>query len=363
MKLWNKILVMLSGAAAAAMLFSGTALAAETRTKISSLTLNVASEIEAGDDSDSVEVTTSTAHCTVSEVNVLNNNGNWKVGDQPKVEVTVEADSDYYFDTIGKSRLSLKGSSAEYSSYRRKDNNSIIIFVIRLGKLDGRLELENVEWKDDVTPTARWDEDTGVKKFQVRLYRGTSAVGDTVTVSSKSYNFAGSITREGEYTFKVRAVGTNKKGDWYESDTFYVSEEDLPEIRKKAQNSSSSGSSGSSSSSESGKQTSTSTNGKDGIITPGGTNGANGSWQHDGNGWWFRFSDGGYPKGGWLQIGPAWYCFDGNGYMRTGWIHASNGNYYYCDERPGSGQGALLFNQQTPDGYWVNEKGIWVPGA
>lgn len=38
-------------------------------------------------------------------------------------------------------------------------------------------------------------------------------------------------------------------------------------------------------------------------------------WIQDGNGWWYRLSDGSYPKDCWRQIGGTWYYFDSEGYM------------------------------------------------
>lgn len=38
-------------------------------------------------------------------------------------------------------------------------------------------------------------------------------------------------------------------------------------------------------------------------------------WVQDGNGWWYRLSDGSYPKECWRQIDGAWYYFDSEGYM------------------------------------------------
>ena len=74
--------------------------------------------------------------------------------------------------------------------------------------------------------------------------------------------------------------------------------------------------------------------------------------------WWYRNDDGSYPTNGWLQINNQWYCFDSVGYMRTGWVQAGDGNYYYCDLTNGN----MVTNTWTPDGYYVNESGIWVKG-
>ena len=44
--------------------------------------------------------------------------------------------------------------------------------------------------------------------------------------------------------------------------------------------------------------------------------------------------------------------------MATGWLK-DNGNYFYLDPATG----AMVTNARTPDNYWVNESGEWVPGA
>ncbi|MCI9047640.1 MAG: hypothetical protein HFG71_10290 [Hungatella sp.] len=55
----------------------------------------------------------------------------------------------------------------------------------------------------------------------------------------------------------------------------------------------------------------------------------------------------------------------GHGYRHwkqdyIGWIW-SGGQWYYCDPREGSGQGAMMTSTYTPDGYWVNSDGVWNP--
>ncbi|MGP1349668.1 MAG: InlB B-repeat-containing protein [Stomatobaculum sp.] len=125
----------------------------------------------------------------------------------------------------------------------------------------------------------------------------------------------------------------------------------------------------------------------------GGTPGSvSGSWRQDGKGWWFAYSAGGYPKNAWKQLpysgGTAWYAFDEAGYLRTGWFF-SGGHWYYLSgandatlgklvtgwaeiggkwyylEPTGNvahPQGAMYANEKkkTPDGYTVDEGGVWV---
>ena len=41
---------------------------------------------------------------------------------------------------------------------------------------------------------------------------------------------------------------------------------------------------------------------------------AAGGWILDGNGWWYRYSDGTWAEQSWRRIDGAWYYFDNNGY-------------------------------------------------
>ena len=65
-----------------------------------------------------------------------------------------------------------------------------------------------------------------------------------------------------------------------------------------------------------------------------------GQWQSDNKGWWYQNDDGSYPTNGWQWI-------DGNG-------DGVSESYYF------DGNGYLLTNTTTPDGYTVNADGAWT---
>ena len=116
-----------------------------------------------------------------------------------------------------------------------------------------------------------------------------------------------------------------------------------------------------------------------------------GAWQHDGIGWWYAYTGGGYPANCWKVINGAYYYFDRSGYMLTGWQFIDgdwyylapigamttgwqlvNNVWYYMD---GSGamqtgwnyingawyymdaSGAMYANTMTPDGHYVDATG------
>lgn len=71
-----------------------------------------------------------------------------------------------------------------------------------------------------------------------------------------------------------------------------------------------------------------------------------GEWKKDSKGWWYRYSDGTYPKSTWLRVGGKRYHFNGSGYMQTGWIK-DNGKWYYLNA-----SGAMATG-------WVKDGGVW----
>ena len=163
--------------------------------------ITIDSDIAVGDSGGSVTATANGSNYDVTDVDIVNDDGEWVDGDVPRVEITLEADSDYYFASMAKSKVSLKGDKATYVSSRREDSSSTLIITVKLDDLEGTMEIDNVSWENDNSPVATWETTSGAVSYQVRLYRGSSSVGSAVTTSSEYYNFASSITREGEYYF------------------------------------------------------------------------------------------------------------------------------------------------------------------
>lgn len=77
-------------------------------------------------------------------------------------------------------------------------------------------------------------------------------------------------------------------------------------------------------------------------------------WIQDGNGWWYRFTDGFYYHNGWVKIGGKWYHFQDDGYLNVSkWL-----GHYYVDHN-----GVMLTSAFTPDGYRVDAYGRWAKGS
>lgn len=95
------------------------------------------------------------------------------------------------------------------------------------------------------------------------------------------------------------------------------------------------------------------------VSSPSGSASAgSGKWTQNSNGWKYTAANGMKPSNQWMEIDGCWYFFNDSGYMSVSkWIHSFDGNYYYVDA-----SGRMVTNTRTPDGYYVDGRGIWIPG-
>ena len=86
--------------------------------------------------------------------------------------------------------------------------------------------------------------------------------------------------------------------------------------------------------------------------------GSSGTWIHDDKGWWFQYSDGGWPAAKWEFINNKWYHFDANGYMQEGWLK-DGGSWYYLMPVDGymvTGWEQIAWNGKT-SWFWFDGDG------
>ena len=104
-----------------------------------------------------------------------------------------------------------------------------------------------------------------------------------------------------------------------------------------------------------------------------------GQWVQDSGGWWYRFSDGTYPRGqalvidgatyrfdesghactGWVRDGGYWFHHDASGAMSTGWL-VDGGAWYYLV--PGWGAMAIGWVDDGGEWYYLNAAGHMTTG-
>jgi len=335
---------------------------ADDRTAISSVTINVATDLSIGSTSSDVEVTTSSSLYDVYSAYITNTpSDGWEEDDNPKVQIRLQLeDSDDYKWNITKSSVTVTGDSGTVTSVSGGSGHGYLTIVYTLDDLDEvytnwssslDLDIDEADWQAG-NGIADWTAAESAKKYEVKLYRGSSIL-TTVTTTNTYYSFANYFTSTGNYSYKVRAIYTSShKGDWEESDEIYVTAAEANYISSNYNSSINSTTSSTSSSYVTGLTGST----VNGPLTLANTlaNSTGGQWIQDQNGWWYRNPDGSWTSNGWQQINGKFYYFNSSGYMKTGWI-LWDYQYYYC-----GADGAMLTNTTTPDGYYVNSAGVWV---
>ena len=333
MKQIKKAVSALLAAALLAAMVPGTALA-ESRTKVGKVTLDVYSSIRIGNSSEDVSVTTDNEHCFVDSVEVTNSDGDdWTRSKPPVIEITLSADGDdYYFGSKSSSNFKLKMHGGSYedikfvgAEYESGSDKTVVIVKARFvydkdNDTGSAAAPSNVAWSSNHDGFGYWNEAPDAKYYQVQLLKSGNVIGSTYSPQNPQYQFAGLITEAGSYKFRVRTVesGTNSKSSWVTSDSWTLTADEASQLVSNS-----------------------------------------GSWQKaaDGVRSWWRYNDGSYPASQWLRLNGSWYYFDAAGYMCTGWLNLG-GTYYYLDDNTG----AMLVNQRTPDGYWVNQDGVYIPG-
>ena len=280
--------------------------AADDRERIDKVKLNFSYDREpaSGDEIGDIRVTTDSKQFSVDYAEYTNSGDTWTVGDVPTVRVELIVEDGFRFAYESKSHFDLNGGGASFKKADIRDDDTYMEVTVELDRIGGKLSApENLEWGGT---TAYWDHLEGAKTYEVKLYRGSSLV-TTVETANNYYNFAGSINREGDYTFKVRGISdyNDRSGEWSsDSEDYYVNDDEAAYAGM-------------------------------------------GEWRHDGTGWWYAYYGGGYPTNCWKVIGGAWYYFDRSGYMLTGWQHIS-GDWYYLN--PNSG--AMMSGWQLINNVW-----------
>lgn len=211
----------------------------------------------------------------------------------------------------------------------------------------------DVYWDEDKPTLARWDEVEDAYQYEIYLYRDQSKV-TTRKTKNTHYNFRKVMTKEGDYTFKVRALAKDKSkeyrdGYWSEeSESTYVNADYASFLE--AGGIIDQENTGPGSENKASGLVTTSPNSV--VYTPG--------WQYDEalGLYWYRYADGTWPSNGWWSDpnDQKWYYFNEQGYMVTGWI-PYQGNWYYCGS-----DGAMVTGTAAIDGknHSFNESGVWL---
>lgn len=310
----------------------------ELRTPITSIAIDVKSNVEAETDYDeaTVMVTSGSDQFTVGAYQWVTTQDYWKIGDVPKVKVELHARNGYYFKVTGASKYQITG--AEYSSAKKKNNNETIELTLKLRPASGQLEEpDDAEWEGYPIGKATWEAVESAGAYELKLFKNDQIVYSVEKVNTTFYDFHPYITEAGRYKFCVRAIPKDseeltyvKGSNWVYSDAHRVEADEVSPF----------------------VSGSTVTPGQN-AMTPNDM-----GWKKDKTGWWYRNADGTYPAGDWVLLDGKWYLFDGDGYMLTGW-QTKNGKRYYLSSNGDMVTGLMEDNKQW---YLFGTDGALVTG-
>ncbi len=294
---------------------------AASRKKITAVQLTVTADIIPGGmiSEQQAEVTAKSSKFEVDDCVFINDGFQWNEDDVPRLEVKLYAEDGYYFG-LSDSSYTINGGT--YVKQKAEDYKQTLTVTIDLPRVSEFTQsIGSAQWSS--MTTASWSPSAGAGSYEVKLYRDGKSVGTVKNTAGTSYDFYESMTKAGNYSFRVRPVNKqnpDNKGDWMESSVKYI-DASAAEQNRNAE-----------------------------------STGIQSGWKQDQTGWWYTNSDGSYPVSSWQNIGGLWYYFNEKGYMATGWIDW-NGKQYYCD----AASGHMLVNASTPDGAKVGADGAKLP--
>ena len=268
-----------------------------------------------------------------------------EMGKAYNLKVTLDALGDYEFkSSYSSSKINVKGGT--FVSSRRGDTSDQLIVTLKTRKAEGIFDIpSDVDWKSekfnsDKFGYASWDKVSDAA-YDVDLLRDGKVIQRVDSIKKTTYNFYPYMTKEGDYTFRVRAVPANSdmesyatKSEWAYSDEMYVADDEISDGTGQGQESAAD------------------------DNTPNITNPEQVGWIASNGRWFFRYPDGSYLRDSWGKIGGVWYLFDTNGQMLVGW-HNRNGHYYYMNNSGAMHTGWLLDKNIW---YYLNPDGTMATG-
>lgn len=392
----KKIVRIIAAAAAAALLFtvsvSGASYITPTRvTAIRSIHVTIDTEsLNAGEllsDASSYISIPENEYYTFDGADWDDGSTYLNIGDTPKMVIYLSAiPKEVDYSTYSKiwlfsgsySSASVSVSGGSFVKAAIQDSGYALEVTVQLKPVKGQFAAPEAAW-DSQTGVARWipaDSDSGV--YDVICQRDGHTVKKLEDYKGTYYNFYPYMTKEGDYTFKVRAKATaavSQKGgrssEYALSDSLYISSDQV------------SNGSGQESGNGSGQGGTDSGN----AAFPNGTGNQNvAGWVTDSQGTRFRYPNGSYAPAGWLKLNGSWYFLGANGtrlsgwqkdgssglwyymdnstgVMKTGWLQDGD-KWYYLKPNEGGPQGSMATGWVTIDGkkYYMNASGVMVTG-
>ena len=200
----RKLMMAAAGVLAALMVFPAYG---ASRKPIKSISLTIKAEIKPDTDfgDELIEIETSSNKYSVDGYEILNDDVEWREDTVPRIQITLTANDDYYFQSLPKDKVTIKGG-AEFKNSKREDSSTTLLMDVELQALNTSLHaLTNVVLTEDGIAT--WDAIPAAGSYEVRVYRDDKAVGAVMTVSTNTCNCRERMQKGNTaYTVRVRPV-------------------------------------------------------------------------------------------------------------------------------------------------------------
>ena len=162
----RKLMMAAAGVLAALMVFPAYG---ASRKPIKSISLTIKAEIKPDTDfgDELIEIETSSNKYSVDGYEILNDDVEWREDTVPRIQITLTANDDYYFQSLPKDKVTIKGG-AEFKNSKREDSSTTLLMDVELQALNTSLHaLTNVVLTEDGIAT--WDAIPAAGSYEVRV--------------------------------------------------------------------------------------------------------------------------------------------------------------------------------------------------
>jgi glucan-binding YG repeat protein len=214
--------------------------------------------------------------------------------------------------------------------------------------------ISNCWWdydEEEGTTDAYWEKAETKTSYVVKLYKGDTLKGNKST-SSDHIDLGSLINKSGTGSYHFTVTATKGGSDtMITSEEMNVDSDFLKKIRSRIDKPKTTAKT-----TEYHTTTEESSNNNKTTATK-----VPAKWIPNPNGTW-SYSDetGKKVKNKWVESDGYWYYIDEKGFMVTGWYTVKERYYYFSETEGAKPLGAMYANENTPDGYQVNDQGIWI---
>ena len=130
---------------------------AASRKPIKSIALTIKANIQPDTDfgQEEIEIESNSNKYSVDGYDILNDDFEWRDDSVPRIQITLTAEEDYYFQSLPKDKITLKGG-ATFLKATRQDSSSTLLMDVELPSLQTAIrDVENLKLSDNGIAT--WD--------------------------------------------------------------------------------------------------------------------------------------------------------------------------------------------------------------